>query len=255
MGTAIPTVYSVPTERTSPRWSEAFAAGCGGRVQVLGPLRPGPVAVWGSTALWQDVVIQAQAEGRDWYYGDHGYFGRGRYFRITKNAYQHSGIGDPDYRRLAQFHLSIKRWRYSGSHVLVCPPDEVFAGLMGFKAKRWLRDTLSCLKKHTDRPIRVRSREFGDAGDRPLAVDLRDCFALVTYTSNAAVEAVLAGVPVICTGPCAAQTMGLSDPRKIESVVRPPGRVRWIAVLAANQWTLNEIHAGVAWASLSRESG
>lgn len=39
---------------------------------------------------------------------------------------------------------------------------------------------------------------------------------MVTWTSNAAVDALLAGVPVFCTGDCAASVMGRSDPINIE---------------------------------------
>ena len=64
-----PTAYSTPAFRTPPIWCAAFAAGCGGRVQEGGPLRPGPVAMFGSPGLWP-ILRQAQAAGRGWVYGD-----------------------------------------------------------------------------------------------------------------------------------------------------------------------------------------
>ena len=80
-----PVCYSVPNEYTSPRFCAAFAAGCGGTVTSSHKLRPGPVALFGSAKLWP-LLKQAQAAGREWLYGDHGYFGRYRYYRITRNA-------------------------------------------------------------------------------------------------------------------------------------------------------------------------
>lgn len=244
-----PVSYVARGERTSPKWCAAFAAGCGGDMATDGKLRPGPVALFGSPKLWPP-LLQAQAEGRDWYYGDHGFFGRGTYYRIAKNAYQHDGAPDGDevdYARLERLQLAIAPWQKSGRHVLVCPPDERFAKLHGFKAAIWTKNVIETLKRHTDRPIILRPR----LGTRaPLAVALSDCWALVTYSSNAAVEAVLAGVPVFCTARCGASYMARTDLSRIEDPLMLEGREKWAATLAANQWTLEEIEAGMAWERL-----
>ncbi|MEK9754716.1 MAG: hypothetical protein VW338_16090 [Rhodospirillaceae bacterium] len=242
-----PICYAVPSEATSPRWCAAFAAGCGGSVIELGPLRPtAPAAMFGSAKLWRGVVLAAQRTGRPWFYGDHGYFGRFKYYRITRGAYQHDGRGEGDRQRLAMLNINPRPWRRGGRHVLVCPPDSVFAGLMGVDSRAWLRTTLGRLTAVTDRPIRVRSR----SARAPLVNDLKDAHALVTMMSNAAVEALLFGVPVICTHRCAAQIMGLADPADVEAPAYPYDRERWAAVLAGNQWTLEEMSSGVAWAAL-----
>lgn len=246
-----PTAYSVTREKSSPRWAAAFAAGCVGRVDHAGRLHPGPVAMFGSPARW-DLLRQAQAEGRDWYYGDHGYFGRWTYFRCTRNAWQHDGIGDAGPERFERFGIEIAPWRRDadGNHVLVCPPDAAFARLMGFDAAAWKANVLELLHAATGRPVRVRERH---GYTTPLSADLDGCWALVTYMSNAAVEALLAGVPVFCTGPCAARTMGLGDLRAIERPVYPVGRRQWAWNLAANQWTLPEMREGALWRAIGRE--
>jgi hypothetical protein len=68
------------------------------------------------------------------------------------------------------------------------------------------------------------------------------------------VDALLAGVPVFCTAPCAAQTMGHTDPALIETPLYPDDRERWARVLAANQWTLDEMRDGACWHDLNCES-
>jgi hypothetical protein len=73
---------------------------------------------------------------------------------------------------------------------------------------------------------------------------------LVTWSSAAANEALLAGVPVFVAGDCAASKMGLSDFTKIESPIYPPGRAAWAAALAGQQWSLEEFRSGVAWRTL-----
>ena len=93
--------------------------------------------------------------------------------------------------------------------------------ILNSDANIWLRDTLAILKEHTDRPIRCRVKmsykEAVARGGVPLSEDLKGAWALVTHSSNAAVEALLAGVPTFCTDPCAAWRMGLSDLTQIET--------------------------------------
>jgi len=181
-----------------------------------------------------------------YYYVDHAYFGRGEYFRITRGAKQHLGIGPSMPRRLDRFGVKIRGWKRGGRHVLICPPDDAFARLNGFTERGWTRSIAHKLGQHTDRELRVRSR-LPDGEPRPLQLDLYNCHALVTYVSNAAVEAVLHGVPVFCVGPCAALTMGRSQLSQIEEPFYPPGRRLWAEVLASNQWTLDEMRSGFAW--------
>lgn len=249
------TAYAVPGEHSGPRFAEAWAKGCGGSVETGGALLPGPIALFGSPKRW-DLLHQAIAEGRDWYYCDHGYFGRmdggtlPPYYRVTRNAFQHSGrdprvpgVTAPE--RVAALGLSVAPWREDGDHVLVCPPDAGFARLMRFDAGAWSAHVFAALREITNRPIIWRDRAAEKSG-RALAEDLVGAWCLVTYVSNAAVEAVLAGVPVICTGPCAARTMGSGRLADVADPPRPTGRERWAEILAANQWTLDEIWDGAA---------
>lgn len=237
--------YAVPEDGgSSVPVAKALAQGFGGSLIEDDKLRPGAIAMFGSPRRWWGLLQPAIREGRPWLYVDHGYFGRGRYYRVTRNAYQHDGHGESDGKRFAGFGLDIAPWK-KGRHIVVCPPDEAFAKLMGFDAGQWRAQVDAQLSAHTDRLAVWRSRlKVGSLG--PLRDALKDAHALVTYTSNAAVEALLFGVPVFCTGPCAAASMGLSDLSKIESPRYPDDRKRWAGVLADNQWTLEEIRNGAA---------
>ena len=99
----------------------------------------------------------------------------------------------------------------------------------GFDAEAWLQTTLKTLKRHTDREIWVRAKK---GNTTPLDADLKDCHAVVAHSSNAAVVALLAGVPVFCTAPCAAYRMGEADMSKIEMPVYPDDREQWAWNLA-----------------------
>jgi hypothetical protein len=241
-----PVCYYVSNEYTSPRFCAAFAAGCGGYTTTSSKLRPAPVALFGSAKLWP-LLQEAQRTGVEWWYGDHGYFGRYRYYRVTRNAYQHDGRGVSDGARFRQFRRPIQPWRTSGTHILICPQTEIYFGLFGINRDAWLENVTATLRQYTDRPMVVRLKK----DRRPIEADLVDCWAVVCYSSSAALDALIAGVPVFVLADfAAAYRMGTSDLSQIESPVYPPDRQTMMEVLADNQWSLLELRNGQAWRAL-----
>lgn len=236
------TCYPQPGKGKALDVCRAFAAGCGGRVleQTPAALMPGAAAFYGVRPQWAHLWAQAKAEGRDWWYLDNGFIGPGR-FRIARNAVQAAQCR-PDPARLADLGIAITPWRRSGRHVLVClQSDEFMATVAGFSG-----DIAAAVCDQTDRPVRVRRK----GNQRPLAADLADCWCVVTWASNAAVEAILAGIPAIVLGESAAAPMAGDGLDQIDAPPTPAGREEWAAGLAASQWTLEEIATGKAWADL-----
>ena len=232
---------------------KAFAEGCGGALVSPAPLLPGSVAMYGCLRGLLPTLKQAQAEGRTWWYMDNGYFRPGHfhgYYRVTRNAFQHDGTGKASSKRWERLGLNIAPWQKGGRRILVCPPSQKFGELLGFNAAAWLQAMLNTLKRHTDREIRVRAKK-GNA--TPLDADLKDCHAVVAHSSNAAVLALLAGVPVFCTAPCAAHRMGGADVSKIEMPVYPEDREQWAWNLADHQFNLEEMRQGLCWEMLQEE--
>jgi hypothetical protein len=143
--------------------------------------------------------------------------------------------------------------RSAGSEILVCPPIPDYCRVMGFDGEAWLAGNLRTLRASTDRPVRVRYRPGDPRAARRtlLAEDLRTAFALVTHDSNVVVEAVLAGVPAFVTGDSPAAVLGNTDLAAIETPAwDPAANLDWLAVLAANQWTLGELRDGSCWKDL-----
>lgn len=244
-----PVSYYVADEFTSPKLAYAFAKGCGGTMtDEIEYLFDGPVAMFGSPRVWP-LLRRAQAEGRDFYFADHAYFGRGKFYRITKNGYQHDGRGSSTNERFDAFRKRIQPYRKHGEHVLVCPNSAVYFGLHGMDVQQWLAETIATLRQHTDRPIRVRWKT--DRGLRPIEEDLVNAWAVVVFSSAAALDALIAGVPVFTLAPFAASyRMGSIDLSEIEKPACPGGRGGFLANLAANQWSLQEILRGDAWRAL-----
>ena len=218
-------------------------------------LAPGGMITYGSLRGLDLLLATARREGRDWVYLDNGYFRPSNhahgdysgYYRMTLNALQHDGRGAAAPNRWRALKRPIHDWRpaRAANVVLVCPPGERFAALQGFSARDWLVTTMGTLRAHTDRAIVV--REKLSPGAISLAEQFKTTHALVTYNSNAAVEALLYGVPVFCTNPCAAACMGERDVSLIETPSYPDNREQWAANLAAHQWTREEMRNGQAW--------
>jgi len=244
--------------RKARHFTEAMVAGFPAREHPSEPGRLDPAAglhILGGLQFGSlELMRQIWPEFRQYVFWDRAYFGGGSQsdrLRITHNAYQKHRI-EPD-RSLARFETlggSIRPWRKSGSHILVVPPSEailaIFSELPGRQAE-WLRYTLKALKSTTDRPVLVSYK--GDA--RPLADRLRDCHAVVTYTSNVAVEAICAGVPAYCAHFAAAgQVAGglhlLHHPGGLDAPPMPE-REAWAASLAWGQFSTAEIRSGFAW--------
>lgn len=244
------TAYAVPSELTSPHFCAALAQGLGAAYTTEPRLQDGDVALFGSPVLW-DLLLEARDQGRAWFYGDHAYFGKRRYYRITRNAFMATGR-EPirgGGARLARLGVEIQAWRRGGRHILVCPPGAIHGGLVARagvaiqQPENWGAWARAELRKFTDRPIKTRTKDQARSG-RPLEADLKDCWALVCFMSNVGVQAALAGIPVFVLGPAAARTVGCDDLSKIESPAYPDNRYEFACSLAAQQWTLEEIAAG-----------
>jgi len=224
-----------------------------------------PILIRGITT--GEYAKQAQAQGRDFYFVETGYLGNYRcdnnttgrkiYHRIEKNAMQQSRIMDvPDdrWQALCKFNpdLTYRGWRKrSGSKILLIMSTDKPFEYYGTTKDEWVNSTIATLKKHTDREIVI--REKAGRGERTNdtmydALD-QDIYAVVTYNSIAAVEAIQYGIPAFCTAPTAASAVTTADfsqienpPMLDEAIIR-----KWLASVAYGQFSVNEILTGKAW--------
>ncbi|MGH7026610.1 glycosyltransferase [Brevundimonas sp.] len=235
----------------------AFARGAGCRLayaedaEGAGPNIP---VVWGVLRNSDRVVAAARAEGRDFFYTDHAYFGRGHYlnYRITRNAHEAGQVRDCPPDRAKALGLELSPWRRGDSTILVCPPTQYFMDAHG--CPDWLNETLATLRACTDRPVEIRGKPVPGDPSEPLESALGRAYAIVTHSSNIAVEAAVAGVPVFVAPTSAAAPVGETDLTRIEQPARPD-REAWLSHLAYSQFTLDEIASGEAWRLLLEYEG
>lgn len=224
----------------------ALALGSGGQVVSPDALLTGPGAVYGILRGCDRIIRESERGGQEYFHVDHGYFGRGHYagyYRISRNALQWSGnctaYPSDRWRRLG---MPLQDWRKSGSAVIVCPPSKAIGEFFGVDPFRWTEIAMRELARHTDRPIQVKPKDSAVT----FAEVLKDAWAVVVYNSNAATEAIVAGVPAFVLGQSAARPMAECDLGLIETP-RYPERERWAHGLAYQQFRLEEIRRGECW--------
>lgn len=202
------------------------------------------------------------SDGKPWLYLDNQYFGSkaGRMYRVTWSALQHTGIGEPNHKRLRLCfggrEPPLKNWKRDGKHILITLQSELyFQLLMPYSRKEWLNQVVKTIRLHTDRPIVVREKPHPSrpyAQTVPFKTHLHGCYAVVTLNSATAIEAMMLGIPAFVTDPnCAIIPVANKSLADIE---HPSffDRMHWLAVLANNQWSPAELRSGHALQTLAR---
>lgn len=228
--------------------------------------------MWGILRGSGDVLKSCWKHKQHFWFVDHAYFLRGhsgygsgpgrknrdQFYRVVKNAMQHTTVvpRPPDrWENLCRIggaeRLRIDPWQKNGKHIVITPPSVFFQDFFGLK--HWLQNTVDELKKYSDRPIVIREKpeelRYQDWANKPLYEDLKNAWALVTWRSNTAVEAALLGIPVFTDAETGAAPIGLQDLSKIESPVYPE-REPWCWSLAYGQFSRKELLTG-AWVDIA----
>lgn len=213
------------------------------------------------------IMRQCWRDQRPFYYMDSGYLGnianpqnpRGNknYHRIVPNDLQHQDIQSRPSDRLDRLGIKFQPRRH-GSRIIIAAPDEKPCRFYGIDRDEWIQNTVAKIKQHTDRPIVIRERaprRIDRVATDPLVQVLRDdVHALVTFNSNAAVEAILEGVPVFVLAPThAAAPVGNRDLACIDDPVWPDSDLvrAWACHLAYGQYSVKELEDGTAYRMLN----
>ena len=182
--------------------------------------------------------IAKALDGHPFIYLDHAYFKRGYEhgnFRVTVNGFHQSGLLDVPGDRLHKFDVKADPWK-KGRSIVVIEPSQNICRFLGV-SRNWSREAEASLRKHTDRPVRIKSKGPGLLGE------LRDCHAVVSLASAAEVEAAKFGIPVFATKHSPAAPIAELDFSKIETPIYPD-REMWLRTLSYSQWHVSEMADG-----------
>ena len=252
--------YPIPGNRKSLSICEHFTAQGRGTVALDGRLRPGDAFFYGVDSqiehIWHAVIADP---ARRYFYADNSYFDptRQKYFRVTKGGLQHPGIGSSSGARFKNLKIPVKPWRSAtpnSAPIVICEQSSSFMRMPAGYGPAWLDDTLHNLYTYDrqHRPIQVRPWDRDKAlQSASLPEQLAGAHCLITYSSTAAITALIAGIPVISGGAAKPLSGSIFD---LENLPMGTDRERLFGILADNQFTLEEMRNGYAWQRLVQHS-
>lgn len=232
----------------------------------------GPCVVRGFLYGADIVLDKCNDVGQDFYYMDNGYIvDKKRYSRLTKNWWFITDLKDnktkEDENRIRKYRdnvlKSIRPWKTSGSYILICPSSTLLEGRMlgADRAEdQWLNETVETIKKHTDRPIKIRRKLVHKAGQNKklnpvsLEKDLKGAHACVTLGSVCAIDALRLGVPSFSDPKSMVQACSSHDFSAIENPIYPDNRELLFENLLLNQFNFDEFANGTAWEYVTRNA-
>lgn len=210
--------------------------------------------------------------GQKFMFFDKGYMGRAQYMRVSLNAWQPLAYlqkikRPPDRFERTGLKLAKRRVSTTGDAILFAGSSQKYCnfhdlGDATFYAERVIRK----LKKRSKRPIIYRPKPSWAANhpdeckpidgtefskpNKSIAEELRRCHLVVTHGSNAAFDALAAGVPVMVLGEgiCKPMSMG-EEYGRLEQPSWPNDEERrqFFYDVAYCQFTEDEYRNGTAW--------
>ena len=176
---------------------------------------------------------------------------------------------DYDQDRWKKFNIEIKPWRQSGSEIIICGQhDKSHQWRNNPPMHDWIDNQIAAIRKHTDKRIVVRPhprnfisinhetfsnvkvvtpiRDRKTYDDTDLAQRLETAWAVVNYSSNPAIQAVLAGVPVFVSEASLCFDVGNLNMADIANP-KMPDRQKWANQLSYTEWWIDEIEKGLPW--------
>ena len=218
------------------------------------------------------VYRECKQRGIDFFYIDHAYFNAGYergWLRVVKNHHTMSTLQACDSQRWDMYFAvenPILEWpsKSRGDSTLVLPPTHAVSWMFG--GQDWLDQTVSEIRKHTDRPINIRAKpnepRVDDRGElmelitnessaTTLEQDLENAHCVIAYNSNSTILATRLGIPVITTeyNPCYSISKFFAQ-LESDSLFDEPPRETLFHWLAYNQFHFEELQNGAAWGAL-----
>jgi len=167
-------------------------------------------------------------------------------------------------RRWEKLDVKLKPWRTEGDHILVLGQNLKGIGTTNIRKTHpnpelWFAEKIQKIISSTDRTVifrphplerKKRYRDdksgFGAEISTNLKIenDLKNCWCVFSGTSNAAIDAIINGIPVVCDDRLS-MTYDVSS--RVFENLKTPDRTQWAYDLAYSQWSLLEMSLGLCW--------
>lgn len=267
-------MFAYTTSKTSQNTVvEAFAKGAGAKILPIDDFLKNGLPKNSSCVIFAGLLFgnarvlnECLHQKINYYYIDHAYFRSGyappTWMRITYNGFVQNNIVSTDSSRWnALFNTALKSYNYRNrDHILILPPSDATART--FSQQDWLKNTIREIRLYTDRPIIVRQKSGPVMNQNMTKVEkrknynynetleehLRKTYCVVAYNSNAAIQALMQGIPVICSEQCAAYPLS-NKFENIENLIEYK-RLPLLHSLSWGQYNLQEIVNGTAYKNI-----
>ena len=222
--------------------------------------------IW--SVLWNGRMAQNRLHNRPVIVLEVGALNRGTMWKVGLNGINRDAYFAPkknNNERANMLGLKLKPWTYNeDGPIVIClqhnksqqwatmPPHD-----------KWLDNTLSTIRKRTDRLIIIRPHPrcpiplFSDKYKNvdvqypvknnttydDYEFDMSDAYAVVSWSSNPAIQAILQGVPVFVGPSSLAYDVAQHSVKEINNPIRPD-RTQWLNDLAHVEYSTHEIAAG-----------
>lgn len=172
--------------------------------------------------------------------------------RLTRNHLHHYKNFEAPVDRLSMFEFFPQQWRKSGEKILVIEPGSFSARTFNVDVAKWKQDVEREIRQYSDKPI-----VFREKYNKKIRTSLynhlcdEDYHCVININSNAAVEAIWAGIPAITLATHITNPVSGSSISQINNLPKPH-LANWLCMLSYSQFTYEELTNGVATRIIKR---
>ena len=169
-----------------------------------------------------------------------------KWHRLVRNHLHFNKDFDAPVDRLGMFENFPLQWRNSGDRILVIEPGPFAASIFHVDINQWKYSIEEELRKYTDKKIIFREK-VPKKKRAPFYKHLmhEDYYCVISINSNAATEAIWAGIPCITLDKHITNPVSKNKLSDINNLYR--GTLsKWLSVVSYSQFTYDELINGTA---------
>jgi len=198
----------------------------------------------------ENIIVEKIDNSLPFWFIDSGYTNfiesNKKWHRLTRNHLHFNNQFVAPADRLKNFTEFPRPWRKEGKKILIVEPGDFAASIMHVEAKSWTESVITELKKHTDRPIEIRSKVNKKTRTSLYKTLMQgDYYCTVSINSNSAVESIWAGIPAITLNKHVSNSVTRNSLEQVNDLYYGP-LGDWLAWLSYCQFTYDELMDGTA---------
>ena len=169
-----------------------------------------------------------------------------KWHRLVRNHMHYGKNFDAPVNRLNNFPIFPVPWRKNGEIIYIIEPGPFAASVFHVDLKTWKYDVAKELRKYTDK--RIVFRKKAPLRQRPKLIKQllnEDYHCIVSINSNAATEAIWAGIPAITLGTHITNPVTKNKLSDINNLYYGD-LSKWLSMLSYSQFTKEELMNGTA---------